>query len=217
MSTSDYAVSEWLLSSVFSFTSSIFPEAKPFTYFSSVFTVLPSNVFQCLLGLLCSFCAFENILHNLWGLVLAVVESSLPTKVRKQWCAEDSPSVFIYFYGSSTMQLVREISLAGRCLLDSSTATSKSKAWRHNIFSLVLSLCFLHTHTRACTSCWNSYFSWYICKKDESSLSWDYSFPHMHRPLCVANDATRCPICINAYRNNFLCFPPRVPVWEEQR
>lgn len=113
MSTSDYAVSEWLLSSAFSFTHSIFPEAKPFTYSGSVFTVLPSNVFQCLLVLLCSFCFFENILHNLWRLVLPVVESTFPTEVRTQPCAEDSPSVFIYFYSGSTRQQMREVSPAG--------------------------------------------------------------------------------------------------------
>lgn len=91
MSAANNTVSEWLLSSDFFFTHSIFPDAKPFTYSSSVFTVLPSNVFQCLLG----FWFYENILHYLWKLVLAVVKSSLPAQVRKQRYAEDSPSVCI--------------------------------------------------------------------------------------------------------------------------
>lgn len=47
MSTPNNTVSEWLLSSDFSFTHSIFPEGKPFTFSSSMFTMLPSNVFQC--------------------------------------------------------------------------------------------------------------------------------------------------------------------------
>lgn len=48
--------------------------------------------------------------------MLAVVESSLRTEVRKQRRAEDGPSVFIYFYSSSTKQQMREVSPAGACL-----------------------------------------------------------------------------------------------------
>lgn len=138
MSTPNNTVPEWLLSSDFY---SIFPEAKPFAYSSSVFTALPSNVFQRLLG----FWFFENTLHNLWKLVLAVVKSSLPQRSERR----DVQKTAILF----VQQFCGEVSAAGGIQLDpvlqhlQCSLPDCSKARGGDTFSPAFSLWFLHLHT----------------------------------------------------------------------
>lgn len=78
------------------FYSQYFPWSKALHLFQLSVYYAAQQCFPVFSRLTVLICCFENIFHNLWRLMLAVVQSSLSREVRKQWCTEDSPSVFIF-------------------------------------------------------------------------------------------------------------------------
>lgn len=108
---------------------------------------------------------------------------------------------------------VGEVSAAGGGLAGSSAHCSThcltAVRLEEVIPSPLLSLWFLHVHT--CVHLLLRHTLELLCvQKHQSCLSWEYSFPHVHRLFHVANRATRGPVCSDAHRRQFLCFSSRL-------